>query len=169
MPRLESTKCLPGARLWAMPDTTPISAASGTSTRRFCSAASRKWARSRLECLCPLRKEAPAYDRPRPGDDWQPWDESLKGHWLHTELWANQTPDTIEHADSSLQRLLHRSSAQSSGQRDAPFFMYLGFNSPHDPRQSPKEYLDRYPQDKIEVPPNFLPEHPFDQGDYKSS
>ena len=27
-----------------------------------------------------------AYDRPRPGDDWQPWDESLNGHWLHTQL-----------------------------------------------------------------------------------
>jgi len=44
--------------------------------------------------------------------------------------------------------------------------MYLGFNAPHDPRQSPKEYLARYPQDKIKIPPNFLPKHPFDQGDY---
>jgi choline-sulfatase len=49
--------------------------------------------------------------------------------------------------------------------RTAPFFMYVGFNAPHDPRQSPREYLDRYPQDKIEIPPNYLPEHPFDQGD----
>lgn len=24
-----------------------------------------------------------------------------------------------------------------------------------------------YPADKIEVPPDFLPEHPFDQGDAK--
>ena len=108
-----------------------------------------------------------AYDRPRPGDDWQPWDTSLKGHWLHTELWANQKPDKIEHADvlysdCFIDHLLNR-----AAKRDAPFFMYLGFNSPHDPRQSPREYLDRYPQDKIEVPPNFLPEHPFDQGDYK--
>jgi arylsulfatase A-like enzyme len=108
-----------------------------------------------------------AYDRPRAGDDWQPWDESLKGHWLHTELWANQTPDRIEHeavlySDCFIDHLLNR-----AAKRDAPFFMYLGFNAPHDPRQSPKEYLDRYPQDKIEVPPNFLPEHPFDQGDYK--
>jgi choline-sulfatase len=108
-----------------------------------------------------------AYDRPRSGDDWQPWDTSLKGHWLHTELWANQTPDRIVHADilysdCFIDHLLNR-----AAKRDAPFFLYLGFNSPHDPRQSPKDYLDRYRQDKIQVPPNFLPEHPFDQGDYK--
>jgi choline-sulfatase len=45
--------------------------------------------------------------------------------------------------------------------------MYLGFNSPHDPRQAPKHYLDLYPQSKIQIPPNYLPEHPFDQGDFK--
>jgi choline-sulfatase len=48
-----------------------------------------------------------------------------------------------------------------------PFLLYVGFNSPHDPRQAPKEYVDRYPAARIEVPPNYLPEHPFDQGDHK--
>jgi choline-sulfatase len=43
----------------------------------------------------------------------------------------------------------------------------VGFNSPHDPRQAPKEFVDRYPKARIEVPPNYLPEHPFDQGDHK--
>jgi len=27
--------------------------------------------------------------------------------------------------------------------------MYVAFNSPHDPRQSPKEYVDMYPLDLI--------------------
>jgi arylsulfatase A-like enzyme len=108
-----------------------------------------------------------AYGRPHPGDRWEPWDESLKGHWIHTNLWTNRTPDRIEHAaalysDCFIDHLLNK-----AAKRNTPFFMYLGFNSPHDPRQAPKEYLDRYPQDKIQVPPNFLPEHPFDQGDYK--
>ena len=49
--------------------------------------------------------------------------------------------------------------------RSAPFLMYVGFNSPHDPRQAPSEYLERYPTESIEIPPNYLPEHPFDQGD----
>lgn len=108
-----------------------------------------------------------AYDRPRPGDTWEPWDESLKGHWIHTGLWRNANPDRIQHAaamytDIYIDHLLNR-----AAKSDNPFFMYLGFNSPHDPRQAPREFVDLYPQDKIEVPPNFLPEHPFDQGDFK--
>jgi choline-sulfatase len=39
--------------------------------------------------------------------------------------------------------------------------MYLAFNAPHDPRQSPKEYVDQYPLDEISVPANFVPEYPF--------
>ncbi|HZM02468.1 MAG TPA: hypothetical protein VFC44_05555 [Candidatus Saccharimonadales bacterium] len=34
--------------------------------------------------------------------------------------------------------------------------------------QAPKEWVDMYPAGKIEVPPNFLPEHPFDLGDFHS-
>jgi len=45
--------------------------------------------------------------------------------------------------------------------------MYVAWNAPHDPRQAPKEFVDMYPAEKIEVPPNYLPEHPFDQGDSK--
>jgi choline-sulfatase len=45
--------------------------------------------------------------------------------------------------------------------------MYVGFNSPHDPRQAPKEYVNRYPAAHMEVPANYQPEHPFDQGDHK--
>jgi len=108
-----------------------------------------------------------AYDRPSPGNTWQPWDESLKGHWLHTELWKNERPDRIEHADAlyadcTVDHLLNK-----AAKRETPFFIYLGFNSPHDPRQAPKEFLEMYPQEKIELPPNFLPQHPFDQGDFK--
>jgi arylsulfatase A-like enzyme len=108
-----------------------------------------------------------AYERPRAGDDWQPWDESLKGQWLNTGLWLNETPARTQHevvlySDQFIEHLLTK-----AAKRQDPFFMYLGFNAPHDPRQSPKAYLDRYPQERIEVPPNMLPEHPFDQGDAK--
>lgn len=41
--------------------------------------------------------------------------------------------------------------------------MYLAFNAPHDPRQSPKEYVDRYPLDTISVPENFMPRNPHDE------
>ena len=42
--------------------------------------------------------------------------------------------------------------------------MYIGFNEPHDPRQSPKEFVDMFPREKIAIPPNYLPEFPFDNG-----
>jgi arylsulfatase A-like enzyme len=45
-------------------------------------------------------------------------------------------------------------------QRERPFFMYLAFNAPHDPRQAPRPYLDRYPLERIAVPKNFLPVYP---------
>jgi arylsulfatase A-like enzyme len=106
-----------------------------------------------------------AYNRPAPGNTWQPWDESLKGHWIHTELWLGQGPDRIQHSaelytDCFIDHLMNK-----AAKRETPFFMYLGFNSPHDPRQAPKEFLNLYAQKEIQIPPNFLPEHPFDQGD----
>jgi arylsulfatase A-like enzyme len=108
-----------------------------------------------------------AYDRPRPGDNWQPDDESLKGHWLHTNLWVDETPDAIQHSSVVYANSVIDHLTNKAAKRDTPFFIYLGFNAPHDPRQSPREYLDLYPEDKIEIPPNFLPQHPFDQGDFK--
>jgi arylsulfatase A-like enzyme len=42
--------------------------------------------------------------------------------------------------------------------------LYVGFNSPHDPRQALREFIERYPSARVEVPPNCLPEHPFDNG-----
>jgi arylsulfatase A-like enzyme len=48
---------------------------------------------------------------------------------------------------------------------ERPFFLYLAFESPHDPRVAAKEYLDRYDRDKIPLPKNYLPVHPFDNGE----
>ena len=39
--------------------------------------------------------------------------------------------------------------------------MYLSFNAPHDPRQSPKSFLDQYPIESIPLPKNWLPEYPY--------
>jgi arylsulfatase A-like enzyme len=50
-----------------------------------------------------------------------------------------------------------------ASREDAPFFMYLAFNAPHDPRQSPKRYVDLYPLDAITIPSNFLPEYPYNE------
>lgn len=46
-----------------------------------------------------------------------------------------------------------------------PVFMYLAFGNPHDPRVAAKKYMDLYDPAKIPVPKNFLPIHPFDNGE----
>ena len=46
-----------------------------------------------------------------------------------------------------------------------PFVTYVAFNGPHDPRTAPKEYHAPYNQNKPPLPPNFLPVHPFNNGD----
>ncbi len=48
---------------------------------------------------------------------------------------------------------------------DRPFFMYLAFANPHDPRVAAQRYMDLYQRDRIPLPKNFLPLHPFDNGE----
>ena len=45
-----------------------------------------------------------------------------------------------------------------------PFFMYLGFPCPHDPRWAAPEFRDQYDPDKLPLPPNYKPVHPYDMG-----
>ncbi len=45
-----------------------------------------------------------------------------------------------------------------------PFFAYVSFQTPHDPRQSPPDFRERYPDEKMPLPKSFLPAHPFDNG-----
>ncbi|WP_175518924.1 sulfatase-like hydrolase/transferase [Maribacter dokdonensis] len=44
---------------------------------------------------------------------------------------------------------------------EAPFLMYVSFTAPHDPRTPPEEYSTMYDSEDIQLPPNFMPEHPF--------
>lgn len=126
-----------------------------------------------------------AYNRPRSGDPWTAWDPKYRGHWTPYDLWdieCQPTKDLYENGPgcekAGARYEVHKYSAElyadsaieflqkTAAQPDNPFFLYVAWNSPHDPRQAPKEYLDMYPPDRIEVPPNFLPQHPFNQGDF---
>ncbi|MEN9576745.1 MAG: hypothetical protein RL514_4600 [Verrucomicrobiota bacterium] len=46
-----------------------------------------------------------------------------------------------------------------------PFFAYLPFDGPHDPHIVPDEFPIHYAADQIPLPPNFLPQHPWDNGE----
>jgi arylsulfatase A-like enzyme len=48
-----------------------------------------------------------------------------------------------------------------------PFFIYMAPPVPHDPRYAPKRFMDMYDPAKLTLPRNFMPEHPFDNGDLK--
>ena len=109
-----------------------------------------------------------AYRRPAPDNVWQPYETHRRGHWLD-----RAGPDepagqhsSIRWANRSIRYLNERKRRADDDPQADPFFLYLAFHAPHDPRQAPKEYLDLYPLDAIELPPNYLPEHPFDQGDF---
>ena len=84
-------------------------------------------------------------------DPWCPWDPKFEGFWKDGRHWSEVL------GDDSLEFLRH------AKEHDKPFFMYLAFNAPHDPRQSPKEYVDKYPLDKVDLPVNFLPEYPYNE------
>jgi arylsulfatase A-like enzyme len=47
---------------------------------------------------------------------------------------------------------------------DRPFFAYVAFMAPHDPRTCPGEYHAMYDPRDVELPGNFAKAHPFDNG-----
>ena len=91
------------------------------------------------------------YNRPLEGkeDGWKPWDTVNGGFWKDGKHWSEVL------ADDALDYLY---TASRSGK---PFFMYLAFNAPHDPRQAPKDFVDKYPIAKITLPVPYLAEYPF--------
>jgi len=50
---------------------------------------------------------------------------------------------------------------------EKPFMIYVAYTSPHDPRMAPEKYTSMYNPETLELPKNFLPQHPFDNGDLR--
>ncbi len=97
----------------------------------------------------PTVKEA--YNRPQSGKDsvWLPWDVKNGGYWQGDKHWSEVAgDDAITFLD------------QAKNSKN-PFFMYIAFNAPHDPRQSPKEYVEMYPLQNISVPKSFMEMYPY--------
>ncbi len=99
-----------------------------------------------------MPKDTPeGYNRPIEGkkDIWSPYDTAFGGHWKGGKHWSEVLADDAE------------SFLSKASESDKPFFMYLAFNAPHDPRQSPKKYVDMYPLESISIPESFVPEYPY--------
>lgn len=97
------------------------------------------------------------YNRPAPDNAWAPDDRSLLGHWI-------ETPGGITHSSELWTDGAIRFLEERPGRKNKPFFMYVSYHAPHDPRQAPAEFLERYDPEKLPLPPNLLPEHPFGMG-----
>ncbi len=98
----------------------------------------------------PNQTEA-GYNRPIEGelDVWSPYDQSFEGFWKGGKHWSEVLADD---ADAFF---------ENAAQDNKPFFMYLAFNAPHDPRQAPKRFVDLYPAESIEIPSSYLTEYPY--------
>jgi hypothetical protein len=51
-----------------------------------------------------------------------------------------------------------------SAEPGRPFLCYVAFTAPHDPRNPPTNAVLPYYRKRPPLPPNFLPQHPFDNG-----
>lgn len=54
---------------------------------------------------------------------------------------------------------------KATWKKDRPFFAYVAFEGPHDPRVAAPEYMNLYDRAKIPLPKNFMPFHPFNNGE----
>ena len=102
-----------------------------------------------------MPNQTPAgYNRPSipsQEDPWSPYDTSFEGFWRGGKHWSEVMVDDFEIM------------LESAVAEEAPFFMFVAFSAPHDPRQSPREFVEMYPQENIRLPDNYLPEYPYNE------
>jgi len=73
--------------------------------------------------------------------------ETRRAAHYSTEEFAGTAVDFLEHFSG-----------------DRPFFAYVAFTVPHDPRDPPPAWREEYEKNLPPLPRNFLPQHPFDNG-----
>ncbi|MEA3400760.1 MAG: sulfatase-like hydrolase/transferase [Armatimonadota bacterium] len=90
--------------------------------------------------------EVPVHDFSSSGE--YPEDDRYIGKTFSSELFSDAAIDFLRRQDG-----------------EQPFFAYVSYTAPHDPRMAPQEYEDLYDPSRIQVPVNFRPVHPFDNGE----
>lgn len=73
--------------------------------------------------------------------------EPRTGEKFSSELFADATIEFLKHQDGK-----------------KPFFAYVSFTAPHDPRMPPSAYREKYYRNRPPLPANFLPQLSFDNG-----
>lgn len=85
------------------------------------------------------------------GKGYYPPEADRKSDTFSTQLYANAAIKFLD----------------SKQAKEKPFLCYVAFTSPHDPRTPPPAFAHTYNPADISLPPNFLPQHPFDNGDMR--
>lgn len=79
------------------------------------------------------------------------------GNEKYPEKGVGLTPDiSARFADAAIEFLQQDD--------DRPFFLQVNFTAPHDPLFFPPGFENHYKLADIPLPPNYLPQHPFDYG-----
>jgi len=93
----------------------------------------------------------------------------LQAHFAHDRYLKNDDKERTsgepgrEITDAAISFLTKRQNAGDA----KPLFMYLAYANPHDPCVADKKWRDMYDPAQISLPANFLPQHPFDNGELK--
>lgn len=82
-----------------------------------------------------------------------------KGEYKNQKPFVGDKFSSEMYADAAVDFL-----TQSAGDT-TPFFAYVAFTSPHDPRDKHPYYGTTYAPDSIHLPPNYRPQHAFDNGE----
>ncbi|WP_439584952.1 sulfatase-like hydrolase/transferase [Dyadobacter bucti] len=53
----------------------------------------------------------------------------------------------------------------AKGEKNKPFFCYVAFTAPHDPRSPRTDYIGMYPDQSVPLPGNYKKYHPFNYGE----
>ena len=86
------------------------------------------------------------------------WDFQPTGHYEPAQMVREKSWSSTLFVDTALDLLRSHPTAD-------PFCMYIAFTAPHDPRTPPAEFASMYADTDIPLPENFLPDHPFDNGE----
>lgn len=92
------------------------------------------------------------------GNTYLPASEAFQTRLYAEDLTTDRAGQSRLHADKVIEYIRARGPEQ-------PFFVYMAPPVPHDPRVAPKQFMDMYDPARIPLPRNFMPRHPFDNGD----
>ncbi|MBL8233036.1 MAG: sulfatase-like hydrolase/transferase [Bryobacterales bacterium] len=94
------------------------------------------------------------------GNTFLPASEAFQTTIYAEQLTQERADQSRLHADAVIRFVKERKPGE-------PFFAYMAPPVPHDPRVAPKQFMDMYDPSRITLPKNFMPQHPFDNGELK--